>query len=735
MASQDQDIKNATDTVKGTAQTAKGAYQAVKTAKTAVQAAKAAKTAAQIGAAAGEATNPVGWAMLAYQLKPYLDKVKNVTRKVILVAGGLLLYLLWKALAPIIKIIIFVVKLLAPIIKVLTPIIAPVVKVVAPVVAPYYKFLATKIYYPIAKFYWNNILGPQIKLAAKVLGPVYEAVEPVLGPVAKVVWKVAGPYYKFLATKVYYPIAKFYWNNILNPQIKFAAKVLGPEIKLAAKALGPPAEFYVNKILVPEAKVYAQAAQLYGNKVLIPQIKLYSSIANFYTTKIAIPLTKFYASIGKFWANNIFIPQAKFVAHIVTHPWEVVTKPWSWGKGAFNTVTGGPVEVGGGVLNTGAVIVSGIGSAITGTASAIWGGITSAGGTILSGLSSGLNFVVGGLTSVGLPASAAMIPVVGGIGVITVGNLLVDTITKPAAWFSSEQDAVIGGTGDNEIYTISKTASDGHIENNEIPRDLTYTVKLTAKADLSNISINDKIEVWREGGQGILINRDSDYNLINPLCGGPPELITAGSDWTCQFIIAVNSEVNFKDSVITNTVTVTASQQGSVPVTDTAFSVTTVGKPPVGCPSGWPTDHGVVTNGPKGSDIHKIEYSQGWAAIDIAQPLGTPTKATFSGKAMVVIDDQDGGGFGTHVILEADCNGKRFQAMWTHLKLHSINPNIKVGSIVNAGDIIGEIDDTGLSDGDHIHYAFNGLEMEPPNIPKALGSIDCYGSGACNVSW
>jgi len=421
--------------------------------------------------------------------------------------------------------------------------------------------------------------------------------------------------------------------------------------------------------------------------------------------------------------------------YIVTPIQSGFTEGWAVAKGGYKVVTGGPVEVGGGVLNTGAVIVSGIGSAITGTASAIWGGITSAGGTILSGLSSGLNFVVGGLTSVGLPASAAMIPVVGGIGVITVGNLLVDTITKPAAWFSSEQDAVIGGTGDNEIYTISKTASDGHIENNEIPRDLTYTVKLTAKADLSNISINDKIEVWREGGQGILINRDSDYNLINPLCGGPPELITAGSDWTCQFIIAVNSEVNFKDSVITNTVTVTASQQGSVPVTDTAFSVTTVGKPPVGCPSGWPTDHGVVTNGPKGSDIHKIEYSQGWAAIDIAQPLGTPTKATFSGKAMVVIDDQDGGGFGTHVILEADCNGKRFQAMWTHLKLHSINPNIKVGSIVNAGDIIGEIDDTGLSDGDHIHYAFNGLEMEPPNIPKALGSIDCYGSGACNVSW
>src|SRR3990167_6176169 len=455
---------------------------------------------------------------------------------------------------------------------------------------------------------------------------------------------------------------------------------------------------------------------------------------------LAIPVAGpfLYAGWTAYWGFRGWVDPLATI-HLATHPWELVTKPlaqgWGYTKGTFNTVTGGPIEVGGGLPSAVSGAASSVLSTIGGLASTLWNGAVGVAGSAFGGLASGLNFVVGGLTSVGLPASAAMIPVVGGIGVITVGNLLVDTITKPAAWFSSEQDAVIGGTGDNEIYTISKTASDGHIENNEIPRDLTYTVKLTAKADLSNISINDKIEVWREGGQGILINRDSDYNLINPLCGGPPELITAGSDWTCQFIIAVNSEVNFKDSVITNTVTVTASQQGSVPVPDTAFSVTTVGQPPVGCPSGWPTDHGVVTNGPKGSDIHKIEYSQGWAAIDIAQPLGTPTKATFSGKAMVVIDDQDGGGFGTHVILEADCNGKRFQAMWTHLKLHSINPNIKVGSIVNAGDIIGEIDDTGLSDGYHIHYAFNGLEMEPPNIPKALGSIDCYGSGACNVSW
>ena len=454
---------------------------------------------------------------------------------------------------------------------------------------------------------------------------------------------------------------------------------------------------------------------------------------------LAIPVAGpfLYAGWVGYWGFRGWVDPLATI-HLATHPWELVTKPLAQGfgyaKGAFNTVTGGPIEVGGGILNAGAGVVSTVGSAITSVAASIWGGITSAGGTILGGLASGLNFVVGGLSTAAIPTvGMAMIPVVGGIGTIAVAGWLVNTVTD-IAFTSNQQDAVIGGTGDNEIYTISKTASDGHFGNDELPQELTYTIKLTAKADLSNISVNDKIEVSMKGGSRFEVSRDTDSKLINPPCGGI-QTLAAGSDWTCQFTIPVEDPINFKDSVITNTVTITAGRQGSAPVTDTAFSVTTVGSPPVGCPNGWPTEHGVVTNGPQGSDIHKIEYSQGWAAIDIAQPLGTPTRATFSGKAIVVIDDQDGGGWGTHVILEADCNGKRFQAMWTHLKLHSINPDIKVGSIVNADDLIGEIDDTGLSDGDHTHYAFNGLEMEPPNIPKALSSIDCYGAGDCNLSW
>jgi len=420
--------------------------------------------------------------------------------------------------------------------------------------------------------------------------------------------------------------------------------------------------------------------------------------------------------------------------HLATHPWEIFNKPLSWGKNAFNTVTGGPVEVGGGIFNAGAGVVSTVGSAITSAASAIWGGITSAGGTIFSGLAGGLNFVVGGLTSASIPATA--VAVVTGGTMLTIGGLgISNDINKNTAFTSNQQDAVIGGTGDNEIYTISKTAGDDHFENDELPQELTFTIKLTAKADLSNISVNDNIEVRRKDGIGFTINRDTENKLINPLCGGI-QTLSAGSDWTCQFKIDVDSLTNFKDSVITNTVTITAGPQGSAPITDTAFSVTTVGSPPVGCPSGWPTDHGEIWQGPMGATSHAKESAKGLPAIDIDSiPRGTPTYTTFAGRVYSVVNDSWGAGYGTNVIIEADCNGTRFTALWAHLKLDSIDPAIKVGAEVGAHQLIGEVDNTGWSEGDHLHYAFNGLKMEEPNIPKNPKTADCNDPVSCDVKW
>ncbi len=422
--------------------------------------------------------------------------------------------------------------------------------------------------------------------------------------------------------------------------------------------------------------------------------------------------------------------------HLATHPWEIFNKPLSWGKSAFNTVTGGPINVGIPVGSTLSGALSAVGSFFSGLASTIGGVVTGAAGGLFGAVTGAANFVVSGLggAATAVAAGGPVTLVVGGTvaGVTTLGVL--NQVNTATSFFSAQQDAVIGGTGDNELFTITKTASDNHFENEELPEDITYTITLTAKVNLSDISVSEKIEVQRKSRSGFAINRDADSNLINPPCGGVSSL-TAGSLWTCQLRIAADSIVNFSDSIVTNTVTVTASQEGSAPVTDSAFAITTIGNPPVGCPNDWPTDHGYITQGPLGQPTHAKESADGWPAIDIAAPGGTPTYATFAGRIYRVVNDSWGDGFGTHVVIEADCDGKRFRAMWAHLKLNSIDPAIKVGTEVKLHQLIGEIDDTGASEGDHLHYAFNGLEMETPYIPQNPKTQDCSSAESCDVDW
>ncbi|HLA03699.1 MAG TPA: M23 family metallopeptidase, partial [Patescibacteria group bacterium] len=127
------------------------------------------------------------------------------------------------------------------------------------------------------------------------------------------------------------------------------------------------------------------------------------------------------------------------------------------------------------------------------------------------------------------------------------------------------------------------------------------------------------------------------------------------------------------------------------------------------------------------------ESSQGWPAIDIAATGMTYT--TFAGRVKTVVNDSWGGGFGTYVTIEADCDGKRFEALWSHMALDSIDPAIKVGAEVGVHQLIGEVDDTGESEGNHVHYAFNGLEMKEPYIPQNPKSDNCTSKETCDVEW
>ena len=426
--------------------------------------------------------------------------------------------------------------------------------------------------------------------------------------------------------------------------------------------------------------------------------------------------------------------------HLATHPWELVTKPlaqgWGYTKGAFNTVTGGPIEVGGGIFSAGAGVVSAVGNTIAAAATAIWNFGTGLAGSAFGGLASGLNFVVGGLTTAAIPAGMVMIPVVGGISVITYLGLQ-NEINTLSSVFTPKEDQVIAPsqTGDNIFFTISKKVSDGHLQNSELPATITFTISLTAKEEnLSQISMRDELRV--QGQEDTFeITNIGGVPILETCDPAVPSNLAAGLTWNCKIELDVPDNENYRDSTIRNTITVAGAPGDQPREEDTAFVTVAIGETPTDCPSGWPTDHGVIWQGPMGATSHAKESADGWPAIDIAQPLGTPTYATFTGRVFSVVNDKDGWGFGAHVIIEADCNGTRFQAMWAHLKLNSIDPAIKEGAEIKFHDLIGEIDDTGDSEGNHLHYALNGIKMEEPYIPQNPKTANCNDNVSCDVSW
>jgi len=82
--------------------------------------------------------------------------------------------------------------------------------------------------------------------------------------------------------------------------------------------------------------------------------------------------------------------------------------------------------------------------------------------------------------------------------------------------------------------------------------------------------------------------------------------------------------------------------------------------------------------------------------IDIGAGLGTEVKASQAGKVLAI--DFHEGGFGNVVVIQHD-NG--LQTSYAHLK---DAPSLKAGQIVNQGQVIGLVGNTGWSTGNHLDF-------------------------------
>lgn len=93
--------------------------------------------------------------------------------------------------------------------------------------------------------------------------------------------------------------------------------------------------------------------------------------------------------------------------------------------------------------------------------------------------------------------------------------------------------------------------------------------------------------------------------------------------------------------------------------------------------------------------------------VDYAARTGTPVRATAEGR---VVFKGWKGGYGKTIIIK---HGGTFSTLYAHQS--RFKRNIRVGSLVQQGQIIGYVGKTGLVTGPHLHYEFrvNGIHRNP----------------------
>lgn len=116
-------------------------------------------------------------------------------------------------------------------------------------------------------------------------------------------------------------------------------------------------------------------------------------------------------------------------------------------------------------------------------------------------------------------------------------------------------------------------------------------------------------------------------------------------------------------------------------------------------------------------DLSKVASGYGWRmhpvyqipkhhdGMDFNAPVGTPVYATADG--VVTVAKHFGGGYGRCIDID---HGYGYLSRYAHLN----KIKVKVGQKVKRGEIIGEVGNTGLSTGAHLHYEVR-LKGEPKN--------------------
>jgi murein DD-endopeptidase MepM/ murein hydrolase activator NlpD len=114
----------------------------------------------------------------------------------------------------------------------------------------------------------------------------------------------------------------------------------------------------------------------------------------------------------------------------------------------------------------------------------------------------------------------------------------------------------------------------------------------------------------------------------------------------------------------------------------------------------WPFPTAVPISSGFGDRVAPCRYcSSDHRGVDFVPGNGAPIFAIADG---VVTASEFGGGYGQYVYLEHDINGRSVLTVYAHMQRGS-SP-LRVGDVVEVGDFIGLVGNTGISTGPHLHF-------------------------------
>jgi len=135
----------------------------------------------------------------------------------------------------------------------------------------------------------------------------------------------------------------------------------------------------------------------------------------------------------------------------------------------------------------------------------------------------------------------------------------------------------------------------------------------------------------------------------------------------------------------------------------------------------WPTDIKEISSDYGYRKAPCSQCSSNHKGIDFTPGKGEPVYASLDG---IISRVSYGYGFGVHVYIDhivvINTETQYWRTVYAHLKENSVPKEIMVGSLVEAGDIIGLVGNTGISTGAHLHFEVivNEKNVDPEKYLK-----------------